>query len=98
MSGGIGKLIGLVFSLFFAILMLWALSPAFSALFSTIPGPAGPAVATYSTFQDAADTGAIVINIIVVIGGMIGVGVTKQPLLLVGVVGLLFLIFLATGL
>ena len=88
----------MAFSLFFAVLMLWALSPVFGTLFGLIPGPAGPAVSTYSTLQDSIDVGAIVVNIIVVIGGLVGAGVTKQPLLLLGIVGVLFLVFLATGL
>ena len=98
MSGGIGKLIGLVMSLIVGLFVLWAVSQALNPVYNAVPEPAGSAISTYSTYQDAAEMGAIVVNIVVVTGGLVGVAVSKEPRLLLGVVGVLFLIFLATGL
>ena len=101
MSGimeGLGKIFGLVLSLFVLLVVLWALSPAFGALFSTAPQPAGSALSTVSTYQDATDTAAIVLDIVAVAGGMVGIAVTREARLGIVVVAALFVIFLATGL
>ncbi len=101
MSGivdGIGKLIGLGLSLFVLILVLWALAPAFSSLFDTAPQPAGAALSTVSTFQDASDVAAVVLDMVAVVGGIVGIAFTKDARLGLAVIGVLFVIFLVTGL
>lgn len=89
------KLIGLAFSLFVALLILWAMAPVWSSLFNLIPSPANTAISTYSTYGDAADIGAIILNIVAVVGGT---AAAKDPRVTLGIIGGLFIVFLVTGL
>jgi hypothetical protein len=89
------KLIALVFSLFVALVILWAMGPVFSSLFSVVPSPANVAISTYSTYGDATEIGAIILNIVAVVGGS---AAAKDPRVTLGIIGGLFIVFLITGL
>ena len=95
LSRSVGKLISLGFSLFFALVILWALSQATGPLFNTVPQPAGNLVSTASTYSDATDIAAIILNMFAVVGGG---AITKDIKVVGGITLVLFLIFLGTGL
>ncbi len=62
------------------------------------PQPASTAVSTYSTFQDATEIAAIMINIVGVFAAIVGFGFTRDIRVTGVIVLILFLFFLATGL
>lgn len=94
-GNSLGKLIGLGFSLIMALIVLWALSLAFNPLFASLPASSGSLVSTASSYSDAADIAAMVLNMITVVGG----GALSKDLRVVGIITLiLFVVFLGTGL
>ena len=94
-TNSVDKLIGLAFSLVIALMVLWALSQAFNPLFGTLPQPSGSLASTASTYSDATDIAAIVLNMLAVVGGG---AITKDIRVVGGITLVLFLIFMGTGL
>ena len=94
-TNSLGKLIGLAFSLVVALMILWALSQAFNPLFGSLPQPSGSLASTVSTYSDATDIAAIVLNMLAVVGGG---AITKDLRVVGGNTLVLFLVFMGTGL
>jgi hypothetical protein len=91
----LGKLIGFGFTLIMALIILWALSLAFNPLFASLPQPSGSLVSTASSYSDATDVAALVLNMLAVVGG----GALSKDHRVMGIITLiLFAVFLGTGL